>query len=261
MTSKSVLLLLISSILSLLPRTSKAQLSLDIETGIFKVNANDASSSWQNSYGTLNGKDGTLFSYVKDFQNTAKPLIRVRASYTFGKSKRHVISVLAAPLQYKTTGSFSSAVVFNSNTFASNTRTVGFYKFSGYRLTYRYYLKNTDKIKLGIGLTLNLRDAEFSLQQGTKYERNYNRGFVPLINTYLDYKITSKVGILIDGDVFYIDNTGGAIDYLCGLNYTLSKKLTLKTGYRFFSGVGSEKGNVYNKLFVSSFVVGGCYNF
>ncbi len=252
---------LILLLTSLITSSAFGQASIDLETGALFVNRNDASSSWQNSSGKLNGKDGTLFSYANDFQNQAKPLIRFRASYTFGKSKRHVISLLAAPLQYKTTGSFSSAVVFNSNTFPANTSTEGFYKFSGYRLTYRYYLKNTDKIKLGIGLTLNLRDAEFSLKQGTKYERNYNRGFVPLINTFLDYKITSKVGILIDGDVFYVDNTGGAIDYLSGLNYKVSNKLTLKSGYRFFSGVGSEKGNVYNKLFVSSFVLGASYNF
>ena len=74
-------------------------------------------------------------------------------------------------------------------------------------------------------------------------------------------KFTEKLGILLDGDVFYVDNTGGAIDYLTGFNYTLSKNISLKSGYRFFSGVGSEKGNVYNKLFVSSFVLGSVINF
>jgi opacity protein-like surface antigen len=238
-----------------------AQLSMDIETGFIKVNSNDASSSWKNSLGDLNGLEGTLFSYAKDFQNPIKPLLRVRASYQFGETNRHVLSFLAAPLQYSCTGSFEDTVIFNSKTFTPGATVEGFYKFSGYRLTYRYMLCHSEKLQLGLGLTVNYRDAEFSLKQGSQYERNYNRGFVPLINTYLNYTCANKLGFLIDGDVFYIDKTGGAIDYLIGLNYAPSKPLSLKLGYRFFSGVGSEIGNVYNRLFVSSAVIGGVYTF
>lgn len=237
-----------------------AQLSIDLENGAAWVNTNDASSSWKDSNGTLNGTEGTLFSYAKDFDNPAKPILRFRANYSFGKNKNHFLSLLAAPLQYKCNGVFVNDVVFNSTTFNANTSTEGYYKFSGYRLTYRYMLRNTDQFKLGIGLTLNFRDAEFSLRQGDKYERNYNRGFVPLINTYLNYEFKPKLGVLIDGDVFYIDKTGGAIDYLTGLSFKATNKLMLKTGYRFFSGVGSEIGNVYNKLFVSSLIVGAVYH-
>ncbi len=240
---------------------SYSQISTDIETGIVKVNRNDASSSWKNSSGELNGIDGTLFSYANDFNNPVKPLFRFRANYTFGKSKKHFLSFLAAPVQYKTEGALNKSITFNSTVFETNQQTEGFYKFNGYRLTYRYNFIQRNNLVLGLGLTLNLRDAEFSLKQGSKYERNYNRGLVPLINTYVNYKFTDKFGVLVDGDVFYIDNTGGAIDYLTGFNYALNKNISLKTGYRFFSGVGSEKGNVYNKLFVSSFVIGGVINF
>ena len=238
-----------------------SQISTDIETGIIKVNRNDASSSWKNSFGDLNGTDGTLFSYANDFNNPVKPLFRFRASYTFGKSKKQVLSFLAAPVQYKTEGILKNPITFNSTVFEANQQTEGFYKFNGYRLTYRYNFIQRDDLVLGLGLTLNLRDAEFSLKQGSKYERNYNRGLVPLINTYVNYKFIDKLGILVDGDVFYVDNTGGAIDFLTGFIYTLNKNVSFKTGYRFFSGVGSEKGNVYNKLFVSSFVVGGVISF
>jgi len=237
-----------------------AQVSFDIETGAILVNSNDASSSWQNSNGDLNGLDGTLFSYSTDFKNPLKPLVRFRASYAFGKTQRHVVSFLAAPLQYACSGNFQDTVVFNSKVYLPGA-VDGFYKFSGYRLTYRYMIKNSEKFKFGLGLTLNLRDAEFSLRQGGQYERNYNRGVVPLINTYLNYMFTSKFGFLVDGDVFYIDKTGGAIDYLTGINFVPNQNLSLKLGYRFFSGVGSEVGNVYNKLFVSSFVLGGVYSF
>jgi hypothetical protein len=58
-----------------------------------------------------------------------------------------------------------------------------------------------------------------------------------------------------------VDKTGGAIDYLFGATYMLKNQLQFKTGYRFFSGVGSEVGNVYNQLFVSSFVLGAVYEF
>lgn len=238
-----------------------AQISFDLETGFLKVNQNDASSSWKNSQGELNGLDGTLFSYANDFDNALKPLLRIRTSYAFGREKRKVVSLLAAPLQYSTSGVFSQPVIFNSTEFLAQTTTQGFYKFSGYRLTYRYLFQNSEKVKLGFGLTLNFRDAEFSLQQGNLYERNYNRGFVPLINTYLNYRPFQKIGLLVDGDVFYVDRTGGAIDYLFGFNFQAGKKVSLKSGYRFFSGVGSEKGNVYNKLFVSSAVIGMVYQF
>ena len=145
--------------------------------------------------------------------------------------------------------------------FQSHKLTTGYYKFSGYRLTYRYHIIQKERLKLGIGLTLNLRDAEFSLKQNDKYERNYNRGFVPVVNTFLSYRFTERLGMLVDGDVFYIDNTGGAIDYLTAGTFTINKKIYLKAGYRFFSGVGSEVGNVYNKLFVSSYVLGAFFQF
>lgn len=239
---------------------SFAQVTLDLETGAFIVNKNDASSSWKNSFGDLNGTEGTLFSYAKDFKNPPRPLLRVRANYTFGKKKKHVISLLAAPLQYRCEGTFKNTVIFNSTLFEANKSTQGFYKFSGYRFTYRYKFIQKENMNFALGLTLNLRDAEFSLRQGDKYERNFNRGFVPLINTYFDYKLYKNIRLLIDGDVFYIDNTGGAIDYLSGLSYK-TKNLSIKAGYRFFSGVGSEVGNVYNSLFVSSYVIGAVYDF
>lgn len=238
-----------------------SQFSIDLETGFFKVNQNNASSSWKNSQGELNGLDGTLFSYANDFENPIKPLLRLRTSYGFGANKKHFISLLAAPLQYKCTGALDNPVIFNSTNFHAGIPTEGFYKFNGYRFTYRYHFLNRDNLKVGIGLTINFRDAEFSLRQDSLYERNYNRGFVPLVNTFLNYQFKNKLGILIDGDVFYIDNTGGAIDYLVGASYNCSDALKIKLGYRFFSGVGSEKGNVYNKLFVSALSIGGIYQF
>jgi hypothetical protein len=249
-------------ILSMLTSSNTfSQVSLDVESGFFKVNQNDASSSWKNSQGELNGLDGTQFSYANDFSNPLKPLLRLRTSYSFGKNSNHFLSLLAAPLQYSSTGVFDRSIVFSSTTFQTGVPTEGFYKFNGYRLTYRYHFLNNEKIKFGIGLTINFRDAEFSLRQGEVYARNYNRGFVPLVNTFLNYQLKNKLGLMIDGDVFYIDNTGGAIDYLAGLSYKFSDSFNLKAGYRFFSGVGSEKGNVYNKLFVSAFSIGGIYSF
>lgn len=237
------------------------QVSIDLETGFYHVRSNDASSSWQNSFGELNGTTGSLFSYANDFSNKIKPLLRIRASYAFGNENRHFISFLAAPLQYHCTGSFLDTVVFNSQRFVPGKSVEGFYKFSGYRLTYRYYLYSNQQFTLGLGLTLNVRDAEFSLRQGNLYERNYNRGIVPLLNSYLQYQFYNKLSLLIDGDVFYIDKTGGAIDYLSALRYEQNEHLSIKFGYRFFSGVGSEIGNVYNRLFVSSAVLGMVYQF
>jgi hypothetical protein len=258
---KNLPIILVTLFLSTLSQETTAQISVDLETGGVFVNKNDVSSSWKNSWGELNGLDGTLFSFPKAFDNSIKPLLRLRASYSFGKDQRHFISFLAAPLQYRCVGTFQDTVIFNSKLYTPGSPVEGFYKFSGYRLTYRYLIANSLKFKFGLGLTLNLRDAEFSLNQGGQYERNFNRGVVPLVNTYLNYSLTKKLGLLVDGDVFYIDKTGGAIDYLTGLNYTVNPKLSLKLGYRFFSGVGSEAGNVYNKLFVSSAVIGGVFTF
>ena len=42
----------------------------------------------------------------------------------------------------------------------------------------------------------------FSLKQGVQFGRNYKRGFVPVINTYLHYEIVKWWALLIDGDFF-----------------------------------------------------------
>ena len=95
-----------------------SQFSMDAEIGGFQVNRNDVSSSWKNSSGELNGLNGTLFSYAKDFNNPLKPLVRLRCSYSFGKQRKHFISLLAAPLSYTTEGTFNKDVVFNSTLFS-----------------------------------------------------------------------------------------------------------------------------------------------
>lgn len=63
-------------------------------------------------------------------------------------------------------------------------------------------IKNSEKLKLGVDLTINFRAADFSFKQGVQFGRNYKRGFVPVINTYLHHEIVKWWALLIDGDFF-----------------------------------------------------------
>jgi len=226
-----------------LPHTTKAQLSLDIESGLVIAGYNNV---------RIPGDEGTLFSLTDNLDARPDVFLRLRAGYTL--KSRHTISVLYAPLTVESDGSLTDPVNFEGVTFPANTSLDASYTFNSYRITYRYDFVKKPKFEFGLGFTAKIRDAEIALKSDGLSAKKTNVGFVPIINFRLNWKMNEKFSLLLEGDALAAPQ-GRAEDVLIAVTYKLTDKVTLKTGYRILEG-GADNDEVYNFSLFNYVVVG-----
>ncbi len=226
-----------------LPFTTKAQLSLDIESGAVIAGYNNV---------RIPGDAGTLFSLTDALNASPAVFLRLRAGYTI--KSRHSISVLYAPLTVKSDGSVTDPINFEGITFPANTSLDAYYTFNSYRITYRYDFVKKPKVEFGLGFTAKIRDAEIALKNDGLSAKKTNMGFVPIINFRLNWMMNEKFSLLLEGDALAAPQ-GRAEDVLIAAIFKLSDKVALKTGYRILEG-GADNDEVYNFSLFNYAVVG-----
>jgi hypothetical protein len=97
------------------------------------------------------GDTGTLFSLTDDFSTSSSLFVRLRAGFRF--HPRHTVMVLFAPLALVGVGRVDFPLDFNGLTFPANTSLDSVYRFNSYRLSWRYGLKEGERLRIGLGLT------------------------------------------------------------------------------------------------------------
>ncbi len=212
--------------------TAKAQVFIDVESGIVFAGYNDV---------RIPGDGGTRFSLTDDLKSQDDWFYRLRGGFTI--NKRHTISLLYAPLTVKSAGSLSMPVEFSGTTFPSNTPLNATYKFNSYRFTYRYDFVHKPGAEFGLGVTAKIRDAKIGLKSAGLIAEKDNLGVVPLINFRLALKTNAGIGFLLEGDALAAPQ-GRAEDVLAALTFKLSDKITWKLGYRILEG-GADNDEVY----------------
>lgn len=210
----------------------QAQLSLDIETGIVTTAYNDV---------RIPGQGGDFISLSDELEAGARVFGRIKAGYML--NERSELLLLIAPLRFTYKGSLTDEAMFQGTKFPAGKDIEAVYKFNSYRLSYRYYLRNTDKFRLGLGLTLKIRDALIGLESGQLQAEKTDFGFVPLINFFLHWKPIEKIGFLLDGDALAAPQ-GRAEDVLVALSYHFNEDFYVKLGYRLLEG-GADNNTVY----------------
>jgi len=200
---------------------------------------------------------GTLFSLSEDLDISAKAYYRLRISYAI--SGRHELSLLYAPLTLKASGLLPAAVNFTGVFFPKDTAVDGTYTFNSYRLTYRYRLLDKPRLRLDIGFTAKIRDAEIALASQSLSASKTNVGFVPLLHLRLAWDWSRKLGLLLEADAAAA-RQGRAEDVLLALNWRLSPQLQMRFGYRFVEG-GADVDEVYNFAWIHYLAVGLAFSF
>jgi hypothetical protein len=216
-----------------LPSASKAQPSIDFETGAVFTGYNNV---------RIPGDQGTLFSLKEDLDPQTAFFYRIRLNYTI--QSRHSVSVLYAPLETRSEGSMPSDILFEGVVFPANSELAGTYKFNSYRLTYRYDIVKKPKLDFGLGFTAKIRDAKIALSSPIEKSEKTNVGFVPIINFKLWWKIDEKLGLLLYGDALGVPQ-GRAEDVLIAATYEFSQNIRARAGYRILEG-GADNDEVYN---------------
>ena len=228
-SSVVVLLFIITCLTTLL----KAQIILDVESGIVNTGYNDV---------RIPGNEGTFISLKDDLIPSSEVYYRLRLNYTFGSA--HTLSLLYAPLTVKSDGRINKDVNFAGMVFSANKDLSGSYKFNSYRLTYRYDFVQNHNFDFGLGFTAKIRDASINISsQGTSAEKS-NVGFVPIINFRLFFRTGDDFGFLLEGDALAAKQ-GRAVDVLLAASYKLNNQVGIRAGYRILEG-GADNDEVYN---------------
>ena len=200
---------------------------------------------------------GTLLSLSEDLDIAAKAYYRLRLSYAL--ARRHELSLLYAPLTLNASGRLPADVSFTGVLFPRDTAVEGIYTFNSYRLTYRYRLVDKPRLRLDIGVTAKIRDAEIALKATPLSASKTNVGFVPLLHARLEWKWSRQLGLLCEVDAAAAKQ-GRAEDVLLALNWRLSPRLQMRFGYRFVEG-GADVDEVYNFAWIHYLAAGLAFVF
>jgi hypothetical protein len=230
------------------PAAAQAKWQVDLESGL-------AVSGYNNV--RIPGNTGTTFSLSRDLDIDQTVFWRARFSRLFGD--KHSLSLLIAPLTFNAEGRLEKDLKFAAGEFAANTFVKAKYRFDSYRVTYRYDFYRHDRLRLGIGFTGKIRDAAISVEGEDQRSEKTNTGFVPLINFRAHWTISSRFGVLLDGDALAAPQ-GRAEDVLLALTASTSKNLQFKFGYRLLEG-GADNDQVYTFALVNYLVLGATWRF
>ncbi len=234
--------------IALIAPSARAQVQLDLETGIVFCTYNDV---------RIPGDVGTRFSLVDDLTTDHEPFFRARINYTF--AKRHLVSLLIAQLSLPASGDPPVDLYFNGVLFPAETLLKAGYRFDSYRLTYRYMLARRERFEAGIGFTGKIRDAEIRVESETQVTAKKNTGFVPLLNFLVRWSFAPGFWAVLEGDALAAPQ-GRAEDVLLAVQYWPSERFGFKAGYRIVEG-GADNDEVYNFALINYAVLGLYANF
>lgn len=221
---------------------------LDLETGGVFSGYNDV---------RIPGDTGTLFSLTDDFSTPSSLFFRFRAGYKF--NPRHSVFVLIAPLSLSGSGTVNRPIDFSGASFSSRTPLKSYYRFNSYHVSYRFGLKNGQTWRIGLGITVKIRDAAIRLSGAGLEAEKTNVGFVPLLNFLVEWRFAPAWRLLLDGDAAAAPQ-GRAEDVLLALAYQKNDKLAFKAGYRILEG-GADNDQVYSFALFHYIVVGTTFYF
>ena len=203
------------------------------------------------------GNTGTKISLTDDLIADETGFVRVRLVKNLGS--KHKLSLLVAPLRISASGSVDRDIDFNGVRFSSGANLASDYRFDSYRLSYSYTLTQSNRIRFDLGFTAKIRDASIRIEGDGKASEKTNTGFVPLINFAIDWSLSSKLGMLVDGDALAAPQ-GRAEDVLVALYGKPLERLRLRLGYRILEG-GADNDEVYSFTLVHYLSAGVAWSF
>jgi len=187
------------------------------------------------------GDGGTRFDL--DDLTGAGPYATGRFVFEWNITPRHRLEAVAAPLELSGRGTLERAVDFRGESFAAGEPTRATYRFSTYRLGYRYRLFAGERWQLRVGITGLLRDAKIRLSQPGRSETESNVGVVPLLHLGGDWRLRGPFRLQAEIDGFAVP-AGRAFDASLKAFYDVDSRWSLGLGYRTLEG-GSDGDTVF----------------
>jgi hypothetical protein len=214
--------------------------------------------AWQarNTAQVSNEPPNTRFNIDELTGNGPFPAGRVVLDWPL--NEKHLLRFLIAPLRVDEAGTAVQPIVFQDTTFAPGPIKVK-YRFDSYRASYRYVFYERERWSWSGGATLNIRDAEIRLQQGTLARVEKNTGVVPLLALEGQWRFAPGWHVLLDFEGLAAPQ-GRAIDAALKLGYDVTPQLTVAGGYRILDG-GADNDDLYTFARFDSAVLGLTWRF
>lgn len=203
-----------------------------------------AGASWQtrNTVQIPNSAQGSRFSLRNAVGSGPVAYTRAELRWRFGA--RHGVRVVLAPLSYTESVRFAQPVRFAGADIAADVITDATYRFNSWRIGYHYLLRQSDALRLRIGATLKVRDAEIQLVQGDTVGVDDDVGLVPLFYLAGQYRLGDRWTLGADLDAL-AGGPGRAIDLGVTLDRALSSRWRVGAEWRLLDG-GADTDEVYN---------------
>jgi len=187
------------------------------------------------------GKSGTYFDYTENGgQDVLFPVTRFSAEMDVGK--RNTFILLYQPLRLETQDLLENDLIVDNLTFSDSTGIKCLYSFPFYRASYlRELLSENSRFKLGIGLSLQIRNATISFEStdGSGYRTNRDVGLVPALKLRgrMNLKKRFFVGIEADGIYAPVSYLNGSDNEVVGaiLDASLRAGARVKLGTLFIN--------------------------
>lgn len=208
---------------------------LDFETGLFYFAHNEVA---------VTNVEGTRFAMTDLIKREPAPYVRIRLGTTFGSRDQHHVRLLYAPLEKTGSGSLANETRFLSAVFRPDATTRGTYRFTTYRLTYRYTLVQGERLTFGVGATALFRDARIEVSQDGVTKTDADFGVVPLLHLRADYQFSERHSLAFDVESLAAPS-GRATDLELSWNHALKERIRVRAGYRLIEG-GVNVPSVYN---------------
>lgn len=206
--------------------------SIGIEFGPVSFSRNDV---------RIPGNTGTEFDMTTLTGSGPDAYVRIDGDWNI--NRRHGFRVVLAPLEVSGTGNLEQDTDFDGTTFPAGP-TEGTYKFSTYKLTYRYTFHDGANWRWRVGFTGLIRDAKIELKQPGLSRKDTNVGFVPLLHLYGEWAFAERWGLVLDFDGL-AGGPGRAIDAAIKVTFDVDDHWRIGGGYRTIEG-GADTDSVYN---------------
>lgn len=219
----------------------------------------EAGSTWQNKNKVQipNDNEGTRFS-LEDLVGNG-PWATGRINALWNVNEKHAVRVVLAPFSYDESGVTEEIIEFDGQRFEADTETDARYRFSSWRVGYRYQFYEQGPWDLWVGATAKIRDAEVRLRQGAVSASDSDIGFVPLLHFAARYQFDQSWYFAFDFDGL-AGGPGRAIDLAMKLGYQVGDQWDVQLGYRTLEG-GADTDDVYNFAWFNSALLGLQYRF
>lgn len=211
----------------------EGQVRVELEAGAAVATRNDV---------RIPGNIGTLFDLNTLQGEPTSPIFR--ATIDWQAWERHGFRVSYQYLRTEGTGVLPGPTLFRNAVFSPGVPTQGTYQFDTWRATYRYTLFQSEEVRLYVGATALVRDAEVGLTQpGLPAQRRSDLGLVPLLHFAAEWSPMPGLRLIAEMDGLAAPQ-GYAIDAALRGAVSLGPQWEATLSYRLLDG-GADNSSVY----------------